>query len=72
MWKRALTEVTDLKGKDANERMETELIEDIVNDIYSRLGVPLGTTTLPQLIGMKDHIERITSWLKDGSSHTHY
>ncbi|KAK9058324.1 hypothetical protein SSX86_023165 [Deinandra increscens subsp. villosa] len=70
LWKKALTQVANLKGKDANDRLETKLIEEIVNNIYSRLGVSLGTTILPQLIGMEDDIERITSWLKDGSSHT--
>ncbi|KAK9058325.1 hypothetical protein SSX86_023166 [Deinandra increscens subsp. villosa] len=70
LWKRALTQVADLKGEDAKDRLETKLIEDIVNKIYTRLGVPLGTTTLPQLVGMEYHIESITSWLKDTSSHT--
>ncbi|KAL8262597.1 hypothetical protein R6Q59_023946 [Mikania micrantha] len=69
LWKMALIEVADLKGKHANDRMETELIEEIVNDIYNRLGAPLGTTILPQLIGMEHYIEHITSWIKDESSH---
>ncbi|KAI7728656.1 hypothetical protein M8C21_016039 [Ambrosia artemisiifolia] len=50
--------------------METELIEEIVNDLNSRLGAPLKSATLPQLIGVTYHIEHITSWLKDGSSYT--
>ncbi|KAI7739977.1 hypothetical protein M8C21_009162 [Ambrosia artemisiifolia] len=50
--------------------LETELIEEIVNDLNSRLGVPLKSATLPQLIGVTYHIEHITSWLKDGSSYT--
>ncbi|MFS7906699.1 putative TIR domain, P-loop containing nucleoside triphosphate hydrolase [Helianthus anomalus] len=70
IWKNALTQVSNLKGKDVKGRMEKEFIEEIVNDIYSRLGGPLGIITLPQLIGMKYHIERISSWLKDGSQHT--
>ncbi|KAI3826783.1 hypothetical protein L1987_00839 [Smallanthus sonchifolius] len=70
IWKNALTQVSHLKGKDAKGRLEMELIEEIVSDIYTRVGVPLSTTTLPQLMGMEDHIERITSWLNDGSNHT--
>ncbi|KAK9050525.1 hypothetical protein SSX86_030505 [Deinandra increscens subsp. villosa] len=51
-------------------RLETELLEELVNDIYARLGVPLGTSGLPLLIGMEYDIESITSWLKDRSSNT--
>ncbi|KAJ0623449.1 putative TIR domain, P-loop containing nucleoside triphosphate hydrolase [Helianthus annuus] len=69
-WKDALTQVSDLRGKDAQGRLETTLIEEIVDELYKRLGLPLGTTTLPQLIGMEYHIKRISSWLKDGSKHT--
>ncbi|GKC76195.1 disease resistance protein RML1A-like protein isoform X1, partial [Tanacetum coccineum] len=69
IWKNALTLVADLKGKDAAGRAETVFIEEIVKEIYHRLGVPLNTT-LPLLIGMDYNIKFITSWLKDGSSHT--
>ncbi|KAK9058319.1 hypothetical protein SSX86_023160 [Deinandra increscens subsp. villosa] len=67
IWKNALKQVSNLKGKDAKGRFESELIEEIVNDIHIRLGAP---TTLPQFVGMERHVERITSWLTDGSSLT--
>nr|XP_043611781.1 disease resistance protein RUN1-like [Erigeron canadensis] len=66
-WKKALTEVADLKGKDVKGRKETEFIEEIVTEIRQRLGVPL-SNTLPLLIGRSCHVEEITSWLTDGSS----
>ncbi|KAL7615522.1 hypothetical protein Lser_V15G03513 [Lactuca serriola] len=68
-WNKALLEVANLKGKDVNGRLETEFIEEIVKGIHRRLNVHLRSIR-PQLIGMKYHINFVTSWLKDGSSHT--
>ncbi|XP_023745334.1 disease resistance protein RPV1 isoform X3 [Lactuca sativa] len=69
-WNKALIEVANLKGNDVNGRFETEFIKEIVKDIYRRLHVPLLQSFQPLLIGMKSSINFITSWLKDGSSHT--
>ncbi|KAL7617003.1 hypothetical protein Lser_V15G03741 [Lactuca serriola] len=68
-WNKALKEVADLKGKDVTGRLEMEFIEEIVQDIYHRLRLPLNSP-LPLLIGMEDSITLVTSWLKDASSHT--
>ncbi|KAK9058326.1 hypothetical protein SSX86_023167 [Deinandra increscens subsp. villosa] len=68
-WSKALTEVAQLKGKDAKGRKETELIVEIVTNIHRRLGGHDLHGTLPLLFGMEDSIKFITSWLKDGSSH---
>ncbi|XP_023746924.1 disease resistance protein RUN1 isoform X2 [Lactuca sativa] len=68
-WNKALIEVANLKGKDVNGRLETEFIEEIVKDIHRRLHVP-SRSVRQQLIGMDYEIKFITSWLKDGSSHT--
>ncbi|KAL7618267.1 hypothetical protein Lser_V15G03388 [Lactuca serriola] len=68
-WNKALIEVANLKGNDVNGRFEMEFIEEIVKEIYRRLRVTLGTIR-PLLIGMNDSINFVTSWLKDGSSHT--
>ncbi|CAH1440762.1 unnamed protein product [Lactuca virosa] len=68
-WNKALMEVANLKGKDVNGRLETEFIEEIVKDIHHRLHVHLRSVG-QQLIGMENHINFVTSWLKDGSSHT--
>ncbi|XP_023751043.1 disease resistance protein RUN1 isoform X1 [Lactuca sativa] len=68
-WKKALTEVADLERKDVNGRLETEFIEEIVKDIYSRLRIS-SRSHLPQLFGMYPSIKFITSWLKDASLHT--
>ncbi|KAK9058345.1 hypothetical protein SSX86_023186 [Deinandra increscens subsp. villosa] len=65
-WKRALTQVADLKGKDAKDGKETELIKEVVTNIHRRLGVLL-SNTLPRLIGRDHYIESISSWLVDGS-----
>ncbi|XP_023767488.1 disease resistance protein RPV1 isoform X1 [Lactuca sativa] len=69
LWNKALREVADLKGKDANGRQEVELIDEIVKDIFRRLCVS-SRFPLPQLIGMENSIELVTSWLKDATSHT--
>ncbi|XP_023746969.1 disease resistance protein RUN1 isoform X2 [Lactuca sativa] len=68
LWNKALIEVANLKGKDVNGRLETEFIEEIVKDIHRRLHVPLRSTQ-PLFIGMDYHINFVTSWLKDGSTH---
>ncbi|XP_071719782.1 disease resistance protein RUN1-like [Rutidosis leptorrhynchoides] len=71
-WKNALTQVADLKGKHVDlkgKRRETEFIEDIVTNIHRRIGGSR-MTTVPYLFGMKDSIRFVTSWLKDGASHT--
>ncbi|XP_076893103.1 toll/interleukin-1 receptor-like protein [Bidens hawaiensis] len=68
LWKNALTQVVDLKGKDAKGRKETEIIKEVVTNLHRRLGLPL-SNTLPLLIGMDHHIESVTSWLNDGSCH---
>ncbi|KAD5802454.1 hypothetical protein E3N88_13814 [Mikania micrantha] len=65
----ALTQVADLKGKDAKDRKETAFIKEVVADIHHILHVPL-SHTLPRLIGMAYEIEFISSWLTDGSCHT--
>ncbi|CAH1440555.1 unnamed protein product [Lactuca virosa] len=68
LWNKALREVADLKGKDANGRLEVEFIDEIVKDIFRRLHIP-SRFPLPQLIGMEDSIKFVTSWLKNASSH---
>ncbi|KAJ9558683.1 hypothetical protein OSB04_013297 [Centaurea solstitialis] len=50
-------------------KQETKFIDEIVKDIYQRLGVLL-KATMPLLYGMESDVSTITSWLKDGSSHT--
>ncbi|XP_035846619.1 disease resistance protein RPV1 isoform X2 [Helianthus annuus] len=67
-WKKALTEVADMKGKEANGR-ETKLIEEIVKDISSRLELHK-RSDIPKLIGMESSVRTITSFLNDASSHT--
>ncbi|XP_076936424.1 disease resistance protein RPV1-like [Bidens hawaiensis] len=69
LWKNALTQVANLKGKDAKDRKETEFIREVVNNIHHMLGV-LSCNMRPRLIGMRYHIQLISSWLTDGSSHT--
>ncbi|CAI9269629.1 unnamed protein product [Lactuca saligna] len=68
-WNKALIEVADLKGKDIKDRLEVEFIDEIVKDIFRNLRIS-SRFELPQLIGMEDSINFVTSWLKDASSHT--
>ncbi|KAL4572633.1 hypothetical protein LXL04_019413 [Taraxacum kok-saghyz] len=69
MWRKGLTEVADLKGKDANGRRETVLIAELVTEISSRLK-PHTQTKTAHLIGMDISIHNISSWLKGASSKT--
>ncbi|KAI3781270.1 hypothetical protein L2E82_11279 [Cichorium intybus] len=62
MWTKGLTEVADLKGKDANGRRETAFIEELVNEISGRLELHT-QTKIPHLIGMDISIHTISSWL---------
>lgn len=50
-------------------RLETEFIDEIVRDTSSRLDLCL-QSKIPHLIGMRSLVDTVTSWLKDGSSHT--
>ncbi|KAM0052544.1 putative TIR domain, P-loop containing nucleoside triphosphate hydrolase [Helianthus debilis subsp. tardiflorus] len=65
-WKKALTEVADMKGEEANGRRETILIEGIVKEISSRLDL-YKRSEIPHIIGMESSIGMITSFLKDRS-----
>ncbi|XP_024983603.1 TMV resistance protein N-like [Cynara cardunculus var. scolymus] len=69
LWKKALSEIADLRGKDAKGRRETVLIEELVKDISHRLGLDIASD-LPLLIGVDSSIKFITTWLKAGSSGT--
>ncbi|KAJ9557805.1 hypothetical protein OSB04_012419 [Centaurea solstitialis] len=69
LWREGLTEVADLKGKDAKGCRETVFIEEIVNEIRSRLNLHL-LTKIPKLIGMDSSIYKIRSWLREGSTNT--
>ncbi|KAL8208230.1 hypothetical protein R6Q57_007642 [Mikania cordata] len=64
-WEKALTEVADMKGVEANGR-ETIMIEGIVKEISSRLDIHK-RSEIPKLIGMDYSVRIITSFLKDGS-----
>ncbi|XP_023733943.1 disease resistance protein Roq1-like [Lactuca sativa] len=69
MWTKGLTEIADLKGKDATGRRETVVIEEVVKEISTRLELHLQRRMrIPHLIGMGDSIYTISSWLKRGSS----
>ncbi|XP_076901852.1 disease resistance protein RML1A-like [Bidens hawaiensis] len=65
-WEKALTEVADLKGEEANGRRETILIEGIVKKISCRLDIHK-RSEIPKLIGMEASVRTITSFLKDKS-----
>ncbi|KAM0040962.1 putative TIR domain, P-loop containing nucleoside triphosphate hydrolase [Helianthus debilis subsp. tardiflorus] len=69
-WKKALTQVADLKGLDANNRKESEFIKEVVIDIQRRLGVP-SNNRRPLMVGGNyiNEMRSISSWLTDGSCH---
>ncbi|GJZ63251.1 TMV resistance protein N-like protein isoform X1 [Tanacetum coccineum] len=71
IWKNALAQVANLKGKEPKDRLETDFIEEIVTNIYHQLGILLRSTLPqdPQLIGIDYSINFLCSWLQDGSDH---
>ncbi|KAI7742656.1 hypothetical protein M8C21_025544, partial [Ambrosia artemisiifolia] len=69
-WKKALTEVADIKGEEANgSRRETIVIEGIVKEISSILELHK-RSEIPKLIGMESSVRIISSFLNSASSHT--
>ncbi|KAI7742647.1 hypothetical protein M8C21_025535, partial [Ambrosia artemisiifolia] len=69
-WKKALTEVADIKGVEADgSRRETIIIEGIVKEISSRLELHK-RSEIPKLIGMESSVRIISSFLNNASSHT--
>ncbi|GKA21392.1 Toll/interleukin-1 receptor domain-containing protein, partial [Tanacetum coccineum] len=72
IWRKALTQVANLKGKEPKDMLETVFIEEIVTNIYHQLGVLLRSTLPqdPQLIGVDYSIHFLSSWLQDRSEHT--
>ncbi|GJZ98154.1 Toll/interleukin-1 receptor domain-containing protein [Tanacetum coccineum] len=72
IWRNALTQVANLKGKEPKNMLETDFIEEIVTNIYHQLGVLLRSTLPqdPQLIGIDKSIRFLSSWLQDRSEHT--
>ncbi|KAL7588271.1 hypothetical protein Lser_V15G39703 [Lactuca serriola] len=69
MWTKGLTEIADLKGKNATGRRETVVIEELVKEISSKLELHM-RSKIPHLIGMDISVHFISSWLKGGSSET--
>ncbi|KAI3781297.1 hypothetical protein L2E82_11306 [Cichorium intybus] len=67
MWRKGLTEVADLKGKDATGRREMVVIEEVVKEIYTRLELHL-KRKIPHLIGMYNSVITISYWLKREST----
>nr|XP_043609298.1 disease resistance protein RPV1-like [Erigeron canadensis] len=66
-WEKALVEVADLKGVEANgTRKETILIEGIIKEISGRLDLHK-RSEIPHIIGLESSIREITSFLKDES-----
>ncbi|KAI3781576.1 hypothetical protein L2E82_11593 [Cichorium intybus] len=69
MWRKGLAEVADLKGKNTTGRREMVVIEEVVEEINTRLELHF-QRKIPQLIGMDYSISDISSWLQRGSSET--
>ncbi|KAJ9558730.1 hypothetical protein OSB04_013344 [Centaurea solstitialis] len=69
-WREALSKVADLKGETAQGRKETDLIKQIVTNIHHSVDVLLSCRQPPPIFGRHYEIKYITTWLKDGSSHT--
>ncbi|KAK9058302.1 hypothetical protein SSX86_023143 [Deinandra increscens subsp. villosa] len=66
-WKKALSEVADMKGEEADgRRRETILIEGIVKELSNRLDLHK-RSEIPKLIGREFSIMTITSFLNDDS-----
>lgn len=69
IWKNVLAKVSKLKGEATAGRPEAVVIEKVIADVHHMLHVTLKKNQ-PDLTGMEDHIDYISSWLNDGSTHT--
>ncbi|KAK9932115.1 hypothetical protein M0R45_019364 [Rubus argutus] len=65
-WRRALTDVADLGGMVLGQRYESQFIQDIVEEIRSKLDRKV-LSIAPYAIGIDDRVRGINMWLKDGS-----
>ncbi|KAG8660903.1 disease resistance protein RUN1 isoform X2 [Manihot esculenta] len=61
-WRTAVTKISNLSGWDSNNRHETELIRDIVEEIFARLDHALSAPA-KNLIGIDYHVEELNSCL---------
>nr|KYP56826.1 TMV resistance protein N [Cajanus cajan] len=66
-WKVALNEIANLAGWDSRNRTESELIKDVVGDVFRKL-TPKYPNQLKGVIGIEENYKQIESLLKIGSS----
>ncbi|XP_071720301.1 disease resistance protein RPV1-like isoform X2 [Rutidosis leptorrhynchoides] len=69
LWKKELAIVAGLKGKEANDRLETVIVHEVISDIKRQLGVDSRIPS-PDFIGQGYNVRFISSWLIDKSTHT--
>ncbi|KAK4708170.1 hypothetical protein R3W88_029095 [Solanum pinnatisectum] len=62
-WRNALTETANLKGYDIRQRAESENIQQIVNQISSKL-CKTSISYLQDIVGIDTHLEEVKSQLK--------
>ncbi|XP_061991608.1 disease resistance protein RPV1-like isoform X1 [Rosa rugosa] len=66
-WRRALSDIADLGGMVLGQRYESQFIQDIVEEIRSKLDSKV-LNIAPYAIGIDDRVRGINMWLEDGSN----
>ncbi|KAH0657736.1 hypothetical protein KY289_026484 [Solanum tuberosum] len=62
-WRTALTVVSNLKGYDIRDRIESECIRELVDDVSSKL-CKTSSSYLHDIVGIDTHLEKVTSLIE--------
>ncbi|XP_062023664.1 disease resistance protein RPV1-like [Rosa rugosa] len=66
-WRRSLRDAADLGGMVLGDQYESQLIQNIVEDIGNKLE-PKVLNVAPHMVGIDDRVKGINMWLRDGSA----
>ncbi|XP_050365553.1 disease resistance protein RPV1-like [Argentina anserina] len=66
-WRKALKEVADLAGMVLGDKHESDLIENIVEEVENKLE-PEVLNVVPHAVGIDVRLKSLNMWLRDGST----
>ncbi|KAM5563289.1 hypothetical protein ABKV19_018111 [Rosa sericea] len=65
-WRKALKDVADLGGMVLGDQYESQLIQNIVDEIEKKMD-PITLNVAPYAVGINARVEDLNMWLRDGS-----